>query len=219
MNNNPIEYSKNCTYLGLKIDSKLTWKEHVEEKINKCKRFLMKTVHETRANFGPKPKLMKWGFTGMLSPVLTYGAMIWGHTANSKTTQEKLRRLNRLACNTIAAVRKSNPTRALEIIYDLPPLHLLIMKMGLRTYARVQGQLDLKLDTAQSNMWKRNSHRKYWETLASKANLELKNTDTICETIREKYFKVNIGSFDGKKKHLRMAEYNVYTDGSRLEVL
>ena len=70
MNNKPIEYSKSCTYLGLKIDSKLAWKEHVEEKINKCKRFLMKTVHETRANFGPKPKLMKWGFTGMVSCLL-----------------------------------------------------------------------------------------------------------------------------------------------------
>ena len=79
-------------------------------------------------------------------PVLTYRSMIWGHTVTTKTKQEKLRRLNRLACNTIAAVSKSNPTRALEIIYDLPPLHLLIMKMGLGTYARVQGQLDLKLD-------------------------------------------------------------------------
>ena len=28
---------------------------------------------------------------------------------------------------------------------------------------------------------------------------------------------MNIKSFDGKMKHLRMAEYNVYTDGSRLE--
>ena len=86
--------------------------------------------------------------------------------------------------------------------------------MGLRTYARVQGQLDLKLKAIQSNTWNNNSHRKYWETLASKANLELKNSDTICETMREKYFKVNNGSFDGKMKHLRLAEYNVYTDGS-----
>ena len=124
---------------------------------------------------------------------------------------------NRLACNTIAAVRKSNPTRVLEIIYDLPPLHLLIMKMGLGTYARVQGQLDLKLDVNQTSVWKKNSHRRYWATPASEANLELKNSDTICETIREKTFKVNTKSFDGEKKHLRMSEYNVYTDVSRLD--
>ena len=96
-------------------------------------------------------------------------------------------------------MRKSNPTRALEIIYDLPLLHLLIMKMGLGTYARVQGQLDLKLDGNQTSLWKKNSHRRYWETLASEANLELKNSDTICETVRERAFKINTKSFDWEK--------------------
>ena len=53
----------------------------------------------------------------------------------------------------------------------------------------------------------------YWEKLASEANIELKNSDVICETMREKKFSVNLESFDGKMKHLRMSEYNVYTDG------
>ena len=85
----------------------------------------MKVVNVTRANCGPKPRLKKWGFTGMALPILTYGAMIWGHVINTKTHKDNLRRLNRLA-----GVRKSNPTRALEIIYDLPPLHLVIMRAG-----------------------------------------------------------------------------------------
>ena len=76
----------------------------------------MKTVNETRSNFGPKPSLMKWGYTGLVRPVLTYGAVIWGHSALLKTNIEKLRKLNRLGANTITAVRRSNPTRALEII-------------------------------------------------------------------------------------------------------
>ena len=88
----------------------------------------MKTVHETRANCGPKPSLMKWGFTGMVRPVILYGAMIWGHAATTTTNIDKLRRLNRIAANTITSVKKSNPTRALEIIYDLMPLHLAIQK-------------------------------------------------------------------------------------------
>ena len=153
----------------------------------------------------------------MALPVLTYGAMIWGHVINTRTHKENLRRLNRLACNTIAGVRRSNPTRALEIIYDLPPLHLVIMRAGLRSYARLQGQLDRKLAGITSNSIKRNSHKMYWEKLASEANIELKNSDVICETIREKRFRVNLESFDGKMKHLRMSEYNVYTDGSRID--
>ena len=101
MNGKKIEYSTDCTYLGLHIDSKLNWNKHIEEKFNKCKKILMKTVHETRANFGPKPSLMKWGYTGLVRPILTYGAMIWGHSALTQTNIAKLRRLNQIATNTI----------------------------------------------------------------------------------------------------------------------
>ena len=34
--------------------------------------------------------------------------------------------------------------------------------------------------------------------------------------MREKKYKVNLKSFDGKMKHLRMSEYNVYMDGADL---
>ena len=63
----------------------------------------------------------------------------------------------------------------------------------------------------------KNSHKLYWEKLASESNIELKNSDVICETIREKKFRVNLESFDGKMKQLRMSEYNMYTDGSRTD--
>ena len=43
------------------------------------------------------------------------------------------------------------------------------------------------------------------------------HSDVICETMQEKKFNVNLESFDGKMKHLRMSEYNVYTDGSRID--
>ena len=102
----------------------------------------MKTGHETRANFGPKPSLMKWGYTGLVRPILTYGAMIWGHSALTQTNIAKLRRLNRIATNTITSVRKSNPSRALEIIYDIQPLHLEILKVGLSSYIRLNKYID-----------------------------------------------------------------------------
>ena len=68
--------------------------------------------------------------------------MIWGHAALTRTNTDKLRKLNRLAANTITAVRRSNPTRALEIIYELTPLHLLIQKTGLNSFIRLQEHLD-----------------------------------------------------------------------------
>ena len=36
-NNKNVDYSNECTYLGLNIDSRLNWNAHIESKINKCK--------------------------------------------------------------------------------------------------------------------------------------------------------------------------------------
>ena len=102
----------------------------------------MNTVYETRANFGPKPSIMKWGYTGLLIPILTYGAMIWGHSALTQANIAKLRRLNHIATNTTTSVRKSNPSRALEVIFDIQPLHLETLKVDLSSYIRVDKYLD-----------------------------------------------------------------------------
>ena len=64
----------------------------------------------------------------------------------------KLRRLNRIATNTITSVRKSNPSRALEIIYDIQPLHLEILKVDLCSYIRLENTLtNLIIYTAQNH--------------------------------------------------------------------
>ena len=79
------------------------------------------------------------------------------------------------------------------------PLHLVVMRAGVKSYARLQEQLERKQPSCKSNMLQKNRHRTYWEKLVSEANIELSNSDTICETIREKKYKVNLKSFEGKK--------------------
>ena len=125
----------------------------------------MKTVHETRANFGPKPSLMKWGFTGLVRPILTYGSMIWGHSAQTQTNIDKLRRLNRIASNTITAVRRSNPSRALEIIYDLQPLHLEILKTGLSSYIRLEKYIEKFTHLYSSRSYQKNNTMARWNNI------------------------------------------------------
>ena len=77
----PVPYQQNVKYLGITLDSKLHWTTHVNEKITKAKRFLTHVANITRKNWGPKPKLMRWAYIGMVRPMLCYGAMIWGHRA------------------------------------------------------------------------------------------------------------------------------------------
>ena len=61
-----IEFKTEVKYLGVTLDSKLHWTPHINEKINKTKRYLGKIAHMTRNNWGPKPKLMRWAYTCLL---------------------------------------------------------------------------------------------------------------------------------------------------------
>ena len=66
-------------------------------------------------------------------------------------------------------------------------------------------------------MYKKLGHLKRWEKIAKDIDIGYDNNDYINVTHREKLYNVNTDSFDGKSKHLRCSQVNVYTDGSRLE--
>lgn len=131
----PVPYRKSVKYLCVTLDSKLHWTEHITNKIKKTKRYLIHVANITRNNWGPKPKLMCWAFTSVVRPMLCYGSMIWGHRAPAQ--EAKLRRVNRMAMNTFSNFPKSTPTRRLEIMLDVSPLHLHCLHKGLAALIRL----------------------------------------------------------------------------------
>jgi hypothetical protein len=69
--------------------------------------------------------------------MLTYGSAVWGHAEQKTIMRDKLRKLQRLGLTAITYVHKDTPTMGLELIYDLPPLHLRIMECALGTFLRL----------------------------------------------------------------------------------
>ena len=100
-----IEYKTEVKYLGVTLDSKLHWNTHINEKLDKTKKYLGKISSMTRNNWGPKPRLMRWAFIGIVRPMLCYGAMIWGHRAPELL--EKFRRVNSCLLYTSPSPRDS----------------------------------------------------------------------------------------------------------------
>ena len=74
-----IDYSESVTYLRIKLDSKRHWRIHVNEKLDKAKNYLLKLANLTRNQWRPKPKLMRWVFTGIVRPMISYGPLVWVH--------------------------------------------------------------------------------------------------------------------------------------------
>ena len=68
MNGQTITSSQNTRYLGAEIDDKLNWKHHISTKIDKCLNLLAILSANVGHNFGPKPKLVKCMYTGVIRP-------------------------------------------------------------------------------------------------------------------------------------------------------
>ena len=82
--------------IGLTKDHKLSWKPHINKVLDSGCSLMRALASKTRGLYGPKPKLMKWTYTGIVRPKITYGCMIWGHKINLKKHGKQLNRLNRM---------------------------------------------------------------------------------------------------------------------------
>ena len=210
-----ISYQKEVKYLGVTLDSKLHWTKHIHEKISKAKRFIANVANITRKNWGPKPKLMRWAYLGIVRPMLTYGAMIWGHRAPFHI--DRLRRINRMAINTFANFPRSTPTTALEIMLDIQPLHLFCMQEGLAARSRLNNVVGIDWPGTTEKKTHNISHLHHWNKLLTSSNINLNNCDRCSLVQRNVGFYVNKESFSGDAKHRQPTQYNIYTDGSRMD--
>ena len=79
----------------------------------------------------PKPLLMKWVYTGIVRPMVTYGLAVWANRACNH--YESLDRLQHLAILTMTHVRHTMPTMGAEILTQLMLLDLFIQEMAVKT--------------------------------------------------------------------------------------
>ena len=214
-----IPYSDSVVYLGVTLDKELKWGTHIRGKIKKAKGLLMKLASITHSYWGPQPKLMKWAYTGIVRPTISYAALAWGHETEVDTIETALTRLNRHAINTIVKVPRSTPTKALEIILDIYPLPLHIKKEGMSAYLRLKDQLPIQWDGVFTNLTHSVSHRRFWEYLVEDSGIfDIQGqSDVCCVRSPERQFTLDTSSFVDMASCQTPLDYNVYTDGSKLK--
>ena len=214
-----IPYSDTVVYLGVTLDRELKWMEHIQNKISKARGLLMKLASIVSSYWGPKPKLLRWAYTGIVRCMLTYGVLAWGHVIDEEPKYiETLRKLNRMAINTIVKVPRSTPTQGLEIILGVAPLHLQIKREGLATFHRLQRQIPMEWEGVYTNLTYSTSHRRYWGYLAEDAGIQAFHASSdSCNVLRpELKFILDTESFVDMASCQKRAQWNVYTDGSKM---
>lgn len=132
INGHSIAWSKSVKYLGLIMDHKLNWNEHVSYlRLKGMKAFnALSTILNRKSNLSSQTKLLL--YTSLIRPCLTYGCPVWSNT--SKSNHLKLQVLqNRALKIAFNTPFKTNLTKLQDKI-KLPSLLNFIIKMCKKFY-------------------------------------------------------------------------------------
>ena len=77
--------------------------------------------------WGLSPRTMKWVYTAVIRPKLSYAALIWVNGLKTQHNHEKMTKLQRLATKMITGAMDSTPTTALDTIADVTPVKEFLM--------------------------------------------------------------------------------------------
>ena len=225
MGNTKIPFSTEAKYLGITLDNKLSWTPHINDKIAKTKKIMVNINNIIKDHWAPQPRILRWAYTAFARPVLTYGALIWGHRAQSRSIQTKLRTINRLAVNACVSIPLSTPTKALELIMDLPPLHLYIENIALNSLYRLQDSLDFLENAKDHNslLYPNNPHDtlyktphlQYWVKQSNKIYIpDLSSSRCYYHPVVSTY-SIDTDSLNTVNHQPRNNIIQAYTDGSK----
>lgn len=123
-----IPISKKCKYLGVILDNRLNWNEHVNHVVNKAKAAFWTLRRTCGCSWGLSPKIVRFIYLSVIRPTITYGCLTWWKKTKQTTTKKELTKLQRIICLSVSSAFSTTPTEALQALLDIPPLHLVIEK-------------------------------------------------------------------------------------------
>ena len=98
INGSKLKLSKEARLLGVTLDSKLTWKPQIARITRKATTALMQCRKIVGKTWGIKPSMIKWIYTAVLRPIMSYACVSWAGGLNKKYLVRKLTIVQRLAC-------------------------------------------------------------------------------------------------------------------------
>ena len=159
LNGEVMKYVKEAKILGVILDWKLKWTPHVLNKIEKCKKLLMKFHNAQGKVWGLHPNVALWAYTGIVRPAFTHGCLVWVNVTRHKGIQDKLRSFQNLGLRMLGFTRKSTPHRGLEVMTHTMPLHLHIRMLASIEHVRTCKFMKYSHEEMKTNVQLRRGHR------------------------------------------------------------
>ena len=132
-----IEVVQHFKYLGVTLDSKLTWCKHVENITNKATKTLAMCRSTIGRNWGLKPKVCRWIYISLIRPILSYASVVWLKVAIEKSKFCKLEKVQRQGCRLTLSAMCTTGSESMETILDIRPIEIHLKEVALKSYIRL----------------------------------------------------------------------------------
>jgi len=128
-NNEPIKRVKSFKYLGITIDEKLNFEEHIENIKSRIVKVGNKLATIANNKYGLPIRLLKLYNNQIINAIGTYGASVWAHRLNeNKKLAEGINGAQRRVLLRLSGAYRTAPGVALNIILGVAPLHLEVIR-------------------------------------------------------------------------------------------
>ena len=72
-----LRSSTSVKYLGVILDSQLTWKEHVDVKVRKAQNFMWACRRACGMVWGLGPRVVHWLYVSIVRPSVNFASLVW----------------------------------------------------------------------------------------------------------------------------------------------
>ena len=142
LNNKRLEQVIKMKYLGIILDHKFRFSEHITYTAERCTKLIHSLSKSAKITWGLKHKALKTIYKGAILPLLLYGAPIWVDAMKYEHNRLKYTRVQRLINIKIAKAFRTTSNEALCILTGLTPI-IIKTEEAAKLYIITKGQEDL----------------------------------------------------------------------------
>lgn len=118
-------------HLGVHIDRKLSWNEHLDYLKTSAKIFVGKARRIAKTTWGIGQSNRDLLYNAVLVPKMTYGCSIWFHKLNFKKYRDLLNQIQRFILSNLFGYWKTVSTAAVQVLTNKKPLFLTIIDFAI----------------------------------------------------------------------------------------
>ena len=199
MGDKTIEYSKTMKYLGVTLSKRLSWTEHLRERVSKGIKVMNMAKALVGQTWGLSSDKLMWIYKAMARPIVTYGSLVWAKSI-TQTSKRGFDRLQRLVLLSLSHAMRSTPTEGMEVILGLSPLDLYAEAEAMKARVRTRRSLGDRWD----GLGSLKGHRRHWDDLLRVVCPKTLPLDLVTRTRNWE-----------ERKEVKNPDVVIYTDGSK----